>query len=82
VEPGGIFAAFLLWAGTRPNEATGLQWKDIDWEKGSVQIRRDIARLQDGWKFDTVKSESGERTIKLPQSFMAWLKEHKTAQLQ
>jgi hypothetical protein len=23
--PGGVFAAFLLWAGTRPNEANGLQ---------------------------------------------------------
>jgi integrase len=35
-EPGGIFCAFLIWAGTRPNEAAGLQWKDVDWEKGSV----------------------------------------------
>src|SRR5262249_38418150 len=34
-EPTGVFVAFLLWAGCRPNEATGLQWKDVNWEKGS-----------------------------------------------
>ena len=33
-EPGGIFAAFLLWAGTANR---GLQWKDVNWEKGSVR---------------------------------------------
>jgi integrase len=41
-EPPGIFYAFLLWSGWRPNEGAGLQWKDIDWEKGSMPIRRDI----------------------------------------
>jgi integrase len=88
--PQGIFAAFMLWAGTRPNEACGLQWKDINWEKGSVTICRDIVRLigdkkkriKGHWEFDTVKNESGVRTIKMPQSFFAWLKEHKTAQLE
>src|SRR5262245_24040417 len=30
-EPMGIVAAFLRWAGTRPNGATGLQWKDVNW---------------------------------------------------
>jgi len=48
-EPGGIFAAFLLWAGTRPNEAAGLQWKDVDWERGAVAIRRNIVRLRGAW---------------------------------
>jgi integrase len=83
-EPLGIYAAFLLWAGTRPNEATGLQWKDVDWEKGSVEIRRDIAWLEHGkkWEFDDVKTESGNRSFTLPASFMAWLKEHRSAQLE
>jgi integrase len=82
-EPGGIFAAFLLWAGTRPNEATALQWKDVDWERGSVEIQRNIVRLHGGkWLFGTPKTRSGERSFTLPASFMAWLKEHRQAQLQ
>jgi integrase len=81
-ERGGIFAAFLLWAGTRPNEAGGLQWKDVNWEKGSVEIRRDVVWLHGAkWVFDDVKTENGKRSFTLPASFMAWLKEHRQAQL-
>src|SRR5262245_47043395 len=43
VELMGIFVEFLLWSGTRSNEAVALQWKDVDWEKGSIQIRCNIA---------------------------------------
>lgn len=82
-EPMGIFAAFLLWSGTRPNEAGGLQWKDVNWEKGSVEIRRDVVWLHGAkWAFDDVKTESGYRSFTLPASFMAWLKEHRQAQLE
>jgi integrase len=82
-EPGGIFAAFLLWSGTRPNEATGLQWKDVSWEKGSVEIRRNIVWLQGNkWEFGDLKTEDSNRSFTLPASFMAWLKEHRQAQLQ
>jgi integrase len=82
-EPGGIFVAFLLWAGTRPNEAAGLQWKDVDWERGSVEICRNVVRLRGNkWEFDATKTESGERTFTLPASYMAWLKEHRQAQLE
>jgi len=83
-EPMGIFVEFLLWSGTRPNEAAALQWKDVDWDKGSVKIRRNVARLDNGksWEFDDTKTESGNRSFTLPASFMAWLKEHRQAQLE
>jgi integrase len=82
-EPSGIFAAFLLWAGTRPNEAAALQWKDVDWEKGSVEIRRNLVRLKGGGReFNEPKTEAGVRSFTLPASFMVWLKEHRTAQLE
>src|SRR5262249_51532263 len=81
-EPGGIFCAFLLWAGTRPNEAAGLQWKDVDWERGSVRICRNVVRLRGAWEFDTKKTDAGIRSFTLPASFMAWLKEHRQAQLE
>lgn len=82
IEPMGIFAAFLLWAGTRPNEACALQWKDVDWEKGSVEIRRNVVRLHGNkWEFSTPKTMSGNRSFTLPASFMAQLREHRQAQL-
>ncbi len=83
-EPMGVFVAFLLWAGTRPNEATGLQWKDVNWEKGSVDLVRNIVRLREGnkWEFGDMKTESSARSFTLPASFMAQLKEHRTAQLE
>jgi integrase len=82
-EPGGIFAAFLLWAGCRPNEAAALQWKDVDMGQGSVIIRRNLIRLKGkAWEFDEPKTDAGVRSFTLPASFMSWLKEHRTAQLQ
>src|SRR5262249_36638868 len=81
-EPGGIFCAFLLWAGTRPNEAAGLQWKDVDWERGAVAIRRNLVRLRDRWEFDTTKTDAGIKSFTLPASFMSWLKEHRQSQLE
>lgn len=79
-EPGGVFVAFLLWSGTRPNEACGLQWKDIDWEKGSATINRNLVRLRGAvWRFGPVKADSN-RTFTLPKHFMIWLKEHKRLQ--
>ena len=83
-EPMGIYAAFLLWAGTQPNKARALQWQDVNWEKGSIQIRRNVARLDNGksWEFDDTKTEAGNRSFTLPVSFMAWLKEHRQAQLE
>jgi integrase len=82
-EPGGIFAAFLLWAGCRPNDAAALQWKDVDLEKGSVTIRHNLVRLKGGaWEFDEPKTDAGVRSFTMPASFMAWLKEHRTSQLE
>lgn len=49
-----------------PNEAVGLQWKDVDWEKGSVEIRRNVVTLHGNkWEFDTPKTMSGVRSFTL-----------------
>ena len=65
------------------NEAAGLQWKDVNWEKGSVEIRRNLVRLKGGaWEFNEPKTEAGVRSFTLPASFMAWLKERRQTQLE
>jgi integrase len=82
VEPNGIYAAFLLWSGCRPNEGAALMWSDVDWKNGAVTIQRNLVRLRGGkWEFGPVKSDAGNRTIDLPASFMHELKEHRQTQL-
>jgi integrase len=54
----------------------------VDWERGSVAIRRNIVRLRSAWEFDTTKMDAGIRSFTLPASFMSWLKEHRQAQLE
>ena len=36
---------FLLASGCRPGEALGLKWPDIDWQAGTVTIRRALCKL-------------------------------------
>lgn len=41
----GMFFLFALATGTRPSEALGLQWGDVDFDAGSVVIQRKLERL-------------------------------------
>ncbi len=79
---GGILPAFLLWTGCRPGEGCAVQWKDINWENGTVEIRRNVMRLHGGWQFGTPKTASCIRTVKLPRDFLDWLKQHRADQLE
>jgi integrase len=82
-EPLGIFVAFMLWSGARPNEAAGLKWEDIGWEDNSVEIRRTIVRLRGGkWEFGEPKTKKGKRKFTMPASFMQWLDQHRKQQLE
>lgn len=41
-KPFGMFAYFLLFTGCRRGEALGLQWKDINFERGTVYIHQSV----------------------------------------
>lgn len=90
VYPGGVFVAFLIWSGARPNEAGALMWKDIDWTnggkndcKGRITIRRNLVRMRSGdWQFEDPKTEAGVRSFTMPAEFMEQLRSHRTAQLE
>jgi integrase len=52
--------------GMRQGELLGLQWKDIDWDKRTIHIRRQLKRLHGGgYEFSTPKTKSGIRKIKV-----------------
>jgi integrase len=80
----GPLFAFMLANGPRPEECYGLQWSEVDLEKGRVQIWRVLKwnRKGGGWRFrDYPKSEKGERTLELEPQVVAILKRWRKDQL-
>jgi integrase len=55
-----------------------LQWKDIDWERKTIHIRRQLKRLYGGgFEFSTPKTKAGIRKIKVGDQVIAVLKEQR-----
>ena len=75
--------AMALTTGMRRGELLALQWQDIDWEGGSVQVRRSVNRYAgQGYKVSEPKTSKGRRKVMLPQFVLDILKGHRTAQLE
>ncbi len=71
-HPQGQFLALMYYLGTRPGEARGLRWGDIDWKAGRVSIERDID-YKDGCKPGELKTAASRRTVPLPAPLRAIL---------
>jgi integrase len=79
----GILFSLMLATGIRPSEAYGLQWADLDWQRGLITIQRKLTRLRTGgWQFDEPKTVKSRRSIPLPASLLEALKTHRKAQLE
>jgi integrase len=57
----GIYYAFPFLAGTRPSEQLGLLWEDVDFEAGTIRIRR--IQERDGTLTEMTKTEAGTREV-------------------
>lgn len=67
--------------GLRQGEALGLKWSDIDFDGGTLTVRRALQRLRGkGLVFVEPKSRAGRRTIVLPASLRRALMAHQDAQ--
>ena len=68
-------------AGMRQAELMGLKWEDMDWELGTIQVKRQVRHFKgQSYSFTEVKSKSGIRSIKLGKEALEVLKEHKREQ--
>ncbi|HEV3383918.1 MAG TPA: tyrosine-type recombinase/integrase [Gemmata sp.] len=67
--------------GARQGELLGLQWPDVDFEKGSLEIRRSLAWVKKEPILKEPKSKAGKRTIALPAFVLSALREHRAAAL-
>lgn len=70
---------FLILLGLRIGECLGLEWKDIDFEKGTVFIQRNsqYKNKNTGIYTTTPKTKSSVRCLKLPQELIDMLIELK-----
>jgi len=74
-EPHRMPIALAVYTGMRQAEAIGLQWGDIDWNKGTAEIRRTYRC----GAFYQPKTASSRRTVELPAELVAMLKRWKLA---
>jgi integrase len=66
--------------GLRQGEALGLQWKDVDFDKGTVFIWQQVQKFGKQFHFVKLKTESSVRTLKLDSETLDSLKAHRAKQ--
>jgi len=63
--------------GMRQAELIGLKWDDVDWEKSTIQVKRQVRHFKGGgYTFTSPKSRSGYRTIILGRQALNALEDH------
>jgi integrase len=72
----------IVTTGLRHGEATGLKWSDVDFERGTLMVRRQLQPPRNGRDFSLCKpkTKQSERTLPLPPITVAALRSHKVKQ--
>jgi integrase len=73
----GVLFELLLATGLRPGEALGLKWEDVDLTTGRIAIQRSLTRAGD---LQEPKTARARRSIPLPPSVTASLRQHRRKQ--
>ena len=78
-----LHAMFVMAIGTglRQGELLGLQWQDIDFEKKTVTVARNLTTVNSKFVLKSPKTRSSRRTIKLPDFVVSALQKHRLAML-
>lgn len=65
------------WTGMRPSEVVGLCWEQLDFEKGSITVDRQLSKeSHEIWAEDGLKTEASARTIGFSKELQRLIKEH------
>jgi integrase len=75
-DPWRIPIMIAAHTGMRQGEVLGLQWGDIDWNKNSVEVRRNLTRRR---KMGSPKTATSRRTVELPAIVISELKRWRLA---
>jgi integrase len=77
----GLYRVALM-LGLREGEVLGLRWQDIDAEHSKLKVTHALQRVDGAWQLVRPKTAKSQRTLPLPPSLVATLKQHKIQQLQ
>jgi integrase len=82
-EKDRLYAMYVLAvdSGMRQGELFALQWPDIDFDTGSVQVQRSLEEINGHLRVKETKSASGRRRIDLSAFTLAALHEHRKRML-
>jgi integrase len=69
-----------LAGGLRRGEALALRWEDIEFEAGTVAVRRTLSKVKGGWAFQEPKTAESRRVVRLPGFALESLRSHRTRQ--
>lgn len=73
----------LLNTGLRRGELCALRWGDLDFEKGTLQIRQSATYLAGkGIVVDAPKTQASSRVIRIPASCLPMLRQYRAVQLE
>jgi integrase len=72
--------ALMLATGLRRGEALGLRWDDYDKESGTMQVRRQLQRLESGLVAVDTKTSTSRRSVNLPRGIVGMLETRREQQ--
>ena len=67
----GVYVATPFLTGLRIGEMLGLQWRDVDFDRNEIHVRR--VQESDGTTFEKTKTEAGMRTIPMGSTLKTML---------
>jgi integrase len=62
--------------GMRRGEMVALRWGDVDLENGKIRVERSLGQTSAGLAFKEPKTKAGRRTVSIPPSIVAELRNH------
>lgn len=69
-------AVLGLATGMRRGEIVALRWRDVDFDGGKIRVERSLEQTAAGLVFKEPKTKAGRRTVSIPPSIVAELREH------
>jgi integrase len=76
-DPYEALFSVMVFCGLRWGEVEGLQWRDVDWHRRLLSVRRAVEETAEGITLGEVKSKASHRSVALPEAVLDALREHR-----
>lgn len=77
-EKWSLFLHLLALTGLRRGEALALEWQDIDFDHGTLEVNKNLSKAFEKAVISSTKTRAGNRTITLGQTILGRLKAYKS----